>query len=129
MMTLTFNDRVDPQSVKAGWDGTGTIAATVPVTNSANNDTLQVNVTGGTANIFGTWALGANYVTASSTPTATISMSADYTRVFVTFTSSATNTNTIASSAPAWTKTTSIWDDAGNTMVAGSITLNTQQYF
>jgi hypothetical protein len=129
LMTLTFNDRVDPDSIKSGWNGTGTIAATVTVTNSANNDRVKVNVTGGTAAVFGTWSLAGNYVTATSTPTATISMSADYTKVFVTLTSSPTSQNTVASSTPVWATTVTVSDDAGNTMVAGNTTLTTTTYF
>lgn len=128
-MTLSFNDRVDPQSIKAGWNGTGTIAATVTVTNNLSNDTVRVNVTGGTANIFGTWSLAGNYAGATSSPAATISMSADYTQVFVILTANATSPATVASSTPIWAKTVTVWDDAGNTMVAGNLTLTTTTYF
>jgi hypothetical protein len=129
VMTMTFNDRVDPDSIKAGWNGAGTIAATVTVTNAANNDTVKVNVTGGTAAVFGTWSLAANYVTGTSSPTATISMSANFTQVFVTLTANPANQVTAAATTPIWARTTTISDDAGNTMVAGNTTLTTTTYF
>ncbi len=129
VITYSWNDRIDPQSIRTGWNGSGTIAATVTVTNAASNDTIQVNVGGGTANIFGTVSLAGNYATATSSPAATIAMSADFTQAIVTLTANPTNPATVASSTPIWARTTTIWDDAGNTMTAGNTTLSTRQYF
>ena len=110
VVTYTFSEPMDPNSILAGWDGTST-SVTVSLNNVGTNDTLTVSGVN-----LGTIALGGDYMMSTQTVTANMVLSGS--TVTLTLTASPQNgqLNTIATSTMVWTPSASATDRAGNAM-------------
>jgi hypothetical protein len=120
--TFSYSEAIDPTSVLAGWDGTST-AVKLRFTNSTT-DSFTVLDSNSQANVhLGTVATKGNYVTTTTTFSATMAMSADGTSVVVTLgtpTGVASSANTAKNMV--WTFSTSIKDLAGNAITTSPST-------
>ena len=113
-LTYTYSEAVTPASVWTGWDGSST-AVHIKFT-SSGNDTITVLTTADATSIkLGSVATNADYVTTTTTFSATMALSSDGTSVVVTL---GTPANVSASANPgrnmSWTPNASVKDLAGN---------------
>ncbi|HSS56947.1 MAG TPA: Ig-like domain-containing protein [Solirubrobacteraceae bacterium] len=113
-LTYTYSEAVTPASVWTGWDGSST-AVHIKFT-SSGNDTITVLTTADATSIkLGSVATNADYVTTTTTFSATMALSSDGTSVVVTL---GTPANVSASASPgrnmSWTPNASVKDLAGN---------------
>jgi hypothetical protein len=76
-ITFTFSETMDPNSILAGWTGTGTAVTLRLINGGGGNDTVQIwNAANTTQLPLGTVTLGAtNYVTASASFSSTMTQS------------------------------------------------------
>ena len=125
-ITFTFDDVIDPASVKSGWDGTN-IAVRARFTNGGNNDrfTIQDSAGGTTINLDagGTTAVATleNLVTGTVTVTGQMTRSADGKSFVIVLgtppaTGVVTTPNTVAKNMT-WTAKAGPQDRAGNALV------------
>ena len=118
LITFTWSENIDPESVLAGWTGAST-GVVVRITKTGANDTLTVwNATNTVQLPLGSVALGADYVTVNSTWGASGTASAmvrSGTNITVTFGTEAGTTVRVNSNITAvWTPSTATTDAAGN---------------
>lgn len=119
LLTLSYNEPIDPNSLVAGWDG-ALLAATVDVANNGSSDTLTVSRTG-TQLALGSVALNANYVSATSKFNATIQTAGA--SVVVTLGTIVSGSTRAGSSATMrWSPSTAAYDRAGNAASSTSVT-------
>jgi hypothetical protein len=121
-VTFGFSETIDPASVLSGWDGTST-AVKLRFTNSTT-DSFTVLDSNSQANVhLGTVATKGNYVTTTTTFSATMAMSADGTSVVVML-GTPSNVASTANTAKkmVWTFSTSIKDLAGNAITTSPST-------
>ena len=113
-VTVSYTERIDPESVLAGWTGAST-AITVRFTNSGNNDSVAVwNGTNSAQLPLGSVALNGNFVSANTTFAGTMLQSGTTITVTLgTMSSGAALTSTTAN-AMSWTPSASAKDAAGN---------------
>jgi hypothetical protein len=120
--TFSFSEAIDPASVLSGWDGTST-AVKLRFTNSTT-DSFTVLDSNSLTNVhLGTVATNGNYVTTTTTFSATMAMSADGKSAVVTL-GTPSNVASTANTAKnmVWTFSTSIKDLAGNTITTSPST-------
>jgi hypothetical protein len=114
-LTFTYSEAIQPGSVSSGWTGASPMTVHIRFTD-AGNDTVQVldTLNGATINL-GSIQTNGDYVTATTTFSATMAMSADGASVIVTL---GTPSNVQANPCPArnmlWTVGSGIRDLAGN---------------
>jgi hypothetical protein len=121
-ITFSFSEAIAPASVLSGWDGTST-AVKLRFTNSTT-DSFTVLDNNSLTNVhLGSVATQGNYVTTTTTFSATMAMSADGKSVVVTL-GTPSNVATTANTAKnmVWTFSTSITDLAGNTITTSPST-------
>ncbi len=119
-VSFTFNKAPDPNSVVAGWNGSGTKAVTVSIADNSSNDTLSVS--GAT---IGSVALQGNYTNSGKTTSFTASsMSVSGATVTIVLgTDSSGNAKTETSkNKPVWSPSASNYDVAGNACSTATVT-------
>jgi hypothetical protein len=116
VITYTFSEPIDPNSILSGWNGTST-TVTVSFNDAGSNDNFTV-----TGTSLGTVAMGGNYQKSTQTASATMVLSGS--TITVTLTSSPSNgqENTVTSSTMVWTPSASATDRAGNAMSTATAT-------
>jgi hypothetical protein len=124
-ISFTFSEAMDPASIVAGWNGTGTQSVTLNWTNTANNDWFSVTNAANSAHLATTVSMGANFLKKNWTTTGTLTRTSATT---YTITLDATPPNNVAGNgtAPganiAWTPDTGAKDLAGNAVTAATFT-------
>jgi predicted ribosomally synthesized peptide with SipW-like signal peptide len=126
VITYTFSEQVDPQSVLAGWTGASTNVV-VRVNNTATDTVLIFNAANTTQLPMGSVNLARNdYVTANRTFGATgtpSTMVRTGSTITVTLgTQSGAGTTAAANGTSVWTPQTTPYDRAGNAMTAATAT-------
>jgi hypothetical protein len=124
-ITYTFSEAIDPCSLVAGWDGTGTTNVVVRINQSASADPLLVynsaNTTQlplGSVNTIN--SVGSNRTFGASGTPSTMSMSGS--TVTVTLGTQSGNAATLAATTLVWTPSTADFDWAGNLNTAAAAT-------
>ncbi len=113
-VVYTFSERIDPETVLAGWTGAST-TVTVRIANSASNDPVTVWNAGNTAQLpLGSVATAGNYVTAATVFTGTMVQSGTTVTVSLTAQTSGTVRTNAAAGAMVWTPSATATDAAGN---------------
>jgi hypothetical protein len=114
--TFTYSEAIAPTSVLSGWDGTST-SVRLRFTNSTT-DSFTVLDSSSQANVhLGSVATNGNYVTTTTTFSATMAMSADGKSVVVTLgTPSNVQSTAVTAKNMVWTVGSGIKDLAGNTI-------------
>ena len=125
VITFTWSENIDPQSVLAGWTGAST-GVVVRITNTGANDTLTVwNSTNTVQLPLGSVALGGEYVTANSTWGASGTASAMVrtgNNIAITLGTEAGTTVRLNSNITAvWTPSAATTDAAGNTTTVTTV--------
>lgn len=126
LITYTFSEPIDPETVMAGWTGASTNVV-VRIANTGTNDTLTVWNAANSAQIpLGSVTLGGDYVTvdstwgASGTPS---TMVASGTSITLTFGTEAGATQRVNGNAAAvWTPSGTVTDAAGNALAPAPVT-------
>jgi chitinase len=112
-LTYTYSEAIQPGTVLSGWSGAST-AVHIKFT-SSGNDTITVLTTANATINLGSVATNADYVSATTTFSATMAMSSDGTAVTVTL---GAPSNVSSSASPgrnmSWTPSASAKDLAGN---------------
>jgi len=125
LITFTYSEAIDPQSVLAGWTGAST-SVVARITNTGTNDTLTVWNAANTVQLpLGSVALGADYVTANSTWGASgtaSTMVRSGSAITVTFgTEAGTIVRVNANILAVWTPSAAVTDAAGNTLTVTTV--------
>jgi hypothetical protein len=122
-VTFTYSEPIDPTSVLAGWDGTST-SVKFRFTDASTTDTFTVLDSNSLTNVrLGTVASRGNYVSATTTFTSSMAMSADGKSIVVTLgTPTSVQLTAVTAKNMVWTFNTSIKDLAGNTITTSPAT-------
>jgi hypothetical protein len=126
IVTYTWNEPIDPESLIAGWNGGSPTAVTARLSRGGGNARFRIrNAAGGTTLPFGTVFLQQNYVNGTTTfPNSTITMLGNTVTVVLGAPSAPGNIVTVTqASTPTWTPDTAAYDAAGNAMAGATITL------
>jgi large repetitive protein len=126
IVTYTWSEPIDPESLVAGWNGGSPTTVTARISNGGGNARFRIrNATGLTTLPFGTIYLRRNYVSASTNfPNSTITMIGNTVTVVLGAPAVPGNINTVTvATTPTWTPSTAAYDVAGNAMAAAAITL------
>ncbi len=112
------SERLDPESIQAGWDGSAT-AVTVRITNNGGGDRIRIRNAANNANLpFGTVFLtNTGYVTAQRDFTGSTMVQVNGVITVTLGTPSGTTGTVITPSIASWNPTTTVDDAAGNPMV------------
>lgn len=126
-VSFVFNKSVDPSSIVAGWNGSGSKAVTVSIADSSSNDVLSVS--GAT---IGSVGLQGNYTNSGKTTTFTASSltvsGATVTIVLGTDSSGNARTET-SKNKPEWTPSSSLYDFAGDACSTSKVTGANERQF
>ena len=115
-VTFTYSEAISPASVLTGWDGSST-AVQIRFTN-ASTDSFSILSTN-----LGSVATNGNYVTGTTTFSATMTRSTDGASIVITLgTPSNVASAPVSAKDMTWTFTAAVKDLAGNTITAGSWT-------
>jgi hypothetical protein len=123
-LTFTYSEAIDPTSVLSGWNGAAT-SMRVRFTNNSTNDQISLldGGTGSTQLGIGTVATAGNYVSATTTSTSTMVLSADGTTITITCgTPSNVQSTAVTANGMTWSFNAVVKDLAGNVMNAGTWT-------
>jgi hypothetical protein len=121
VLTLTFTEPIDPQSLLAGWDG-GAHSVTIRLQDQGSADRIQIR-DGATNLPFGTITLGnTGYVTANRDFTASTMVLSGNTITVTLGTPSGAVGTVVATGTMTWGASNTIYDIAGNT--ASTTTIN-----
>jgi hypothetical protein len=126
IVTYTWNEPIDPESLIAGWNGGSPITVTARISNGGGNARFRLrNAAGVTTLPFGTVYLQRNYVNATTLfPNSTITMLGNTVTVILGAPNVPGNINTVTvATTPTWTPSTAAYDAAGNPMSGTAITL------
>lgn len=126
IVTYTWNEPIDPESLIAGWNGGSPTVVTARLSRGGGNARFRLrNAAGVTTLPFGTVYLQRNYVNATTTfPNSTITMLGNTVTVVLGAPSAPGNIVTVTqTSTPTWTPSTAAYDAAGNAMAGATITL------
>ncbi len=126
IVTYTWNEPIDPESLIAGWNGGSPTVVTARLSRGGGNARFRIrNAAGGTTLPFGTVFLQRTYVNATTTfPNSTITMLGNTVTVVLGAPSAPGNIVTVTqTSTPTWTPDTAAYDAAGNAMAGATITL------
>jgi hypothetical protein len=122
VLTLTYSDTMDAQSILAGWDG-GATSVTVRITSAGGSDRLTVHDTGGTQLPLGTVRLNDTVYVATGAVDftgSTMTRSGAVIQIVLGTPSGATGTST-STPTMRWTTATGATDRAGNACTAGNL--------
>jgi hypothetical protein len=126
IVTYTWNEPIDPESLIAGWNGGSPTVVTARLSRGGGNTRFRLrDAAGGTTLPFGTVFLQQNYVNGTTTfPNSTITMLGNTVTVVLGAPSAPGNIVTVTqTSTPTWTPSTAAYDAAGNAMAGTTITL------
>ena len=126
IVTFTWNEPIDPESLIPGWNGGSPTTVTARISNGGGNARFRLrNAAGVTTLSFGTVYLQRNYVSASTNfPNSTITMLGNTVTVVLGAPAVPGNINTVTvATTPTWTPNTAAYDAARNAMTAATITL------
>jgi hypothetical protein len=124
-ISFTYSEAIDPASIIAGWNGSGSQSVTLNWINNANNDTFTASTAAGAVHLATNVALNANVLKKNWTTTGTLTRTSATT---FTITLDATPPNSAIAPNPApganiaWTADTAAKDLAGNPVTAGTVT-------
>jgi hypothetical protein len=117
-LTYTFIEPVEPGSIVAGWNGSGT-TVTVRFLNAGANDDLQLWNAADTAQLpLGTVVLGANHVNGGGATFSSSTMVMSGSTITITLGTQAGTTRSTAGGSMVWTPSTTPTDLAGNAGLA-----------
>ena len=123
-VAFTFDKAPDPYSIASGWNGAGTKAVTVSITNDGEEDNLSV----GDTNI-GSVELKGDYTSSTATFSgSSMTLSGSVVTVVLGTASGSVKTDTGKSKA-AWTPTSSLFDLVGNACSTSSVSSGNQKQF
>jgi hypothetical protein len=114
VITYTFSEAMDPNTIKSSWTG---VSTSVNVSFVDTGDTFSVSGVN-----LGTVALGANYVKNDFTVTANMVMTGSTVTLTLTASPNAGSLGTIATSTMVWSPSSSAKDLAGNAMSTATAT-------
>jgi hypothetical protein len=127
IVTYTWNEPIDPESLIAGWNGGSPTMVTARISfNGGGNGRFRLRDAAGVTTLpFGTVYLQRNYVTATTMfPNSTITMLGNTVRVVLGAPAVPANMVTVTvASTPTWTPSAAAYDAAGNAMAPAAITL------
>jgi hypothetical protein len=126
VVTYTWNEPIDPESLIPGWNGGSPTVVTVRLSRGGGNTRFRLrDAAGNTTLPFGTVYLQRNYVNATTMfPNSTITMFGNTVTVVLGAPTTPGNLVTVTqTSTPTWTPNTSAYDAAGNAMSGATITL------
>ena len=127
VVTYTWSEPVDPESLIAGWNGGSptTVTARISFNGGGNGRFRLRNAAGATTLPLGTVYLQRNYVTATTMfPNSTITMLGNTVTVVLGAPAVPANIVTVTiASTPTWTPNAAAYDAAGNPMSNAAITL------
>jgi hypothetical protein len=126
-LAFVFNEAVDPNSVVAGWNGSGAKSVTVSIADTSSSDTLTVS--GATV---GSVRLQGDYTSSGKTTTfagSSLTVSGATLRVVLGADSSGTARTETSKNAPEWTPSASNYDLAGNACSTGKVTGESARQF
>ena len=121
IVTYTWSEPIDPQSLVAGWNGGSpiTVAARISFNGGGNGRFRIRNAAGTTTLTFGTAYLGQNYVTASvNFMNSTITMLGNTATVVLGTPAAATTVTVTTPSTAQWRGNAGAYDAAGNACAA-----------
>lgn len=116
VITYTFSEPMDPNSIKSGWDGTST-----PVTVSFNDNGSNDNFTVASTNL-GTVTMGGDYQKSTQTAGGNMVLSANTVTITLTNSPPPGQEKTVASSTMTWVPSSSATDRAGNACSTATVT-------
>ncbi len=119
-VTFVFDKAVDPNSVVAGWDGSGAKAVTVSIADTSSNDTLSLS--GAT---IGTVRLQGDYTSSGKTTTfaaSSLTVSGATVKVVLGTDSSGAARTETTKNAPEWTPASALYDFAGDACATTRVT-------
>jgi hypothetical protein len=118
-ITFTYSEAIDPSSVWSGWSGASTTVH-LRFTNNASNDSFTVLDTADATTVhLGSVATGGDYVSATTTFSATMARSADGASMVVTLgTPASVRSTAVTAKNMVWTVVAGIKDLAGNALTA-----------
>ena len=126
IVTYTWSEPIDPDSLIAGWNGGSPTVVTARLSRGGGNARFRLRDASGAITLpFGTVFLQRNYVNGTTTfPSSTITMLGNTVTVVLGAPSAPGNIVTVTqTSAPTWTPDTAAYDAAGNAMAGATITL------
>jgi hypothetical protein len=126
IVTYTWNEPIDPESLIAGWNGGSPTVVTARLSRGGGNARFRIRDAAGVTTLpFGTVFLQQKYVNATTTfPNSTITMLGNTVTVVLGAPAVPGNINTVTvATTPTWTPNTAAYDAAGNAMTAATITL------
>jgi hypothetical protein len=118
-VTFTYSEAIDPSSVWSGWSGASTTVH-LRFTNNFSNDSFTVLDTADATTVhLGSVATGGDYVSATTTFSATMSRSADGASIVITLgTPASVRSTAVTAKNMVWTVVAGIKDLAGNALTA-----------
>jgi hypothetical protein len=126
VVTYTWNEPIDPESLIPGWNGGSPTVVTARLSRGGGNASFRLRNAAGTTTLpFGTVYLQRNYVNATTMfPNSTITMFGNTVTVVLGAPTTPANLVTVTqTSTPTWTPNTAAYDAAGNAMSGATITL------